>query len=156
MKKLDWIIAATLLLILALAAFYYFFGYKKGRTVAEIFKGSGGSTSGTSSGSSSSSSGTSSGSGSQALPYGALPLKKGDKNQLVVKMQRALNFLGADLIVDGNFGPKTEGALEDELGTKILDLQKAATLYVKVQNWAYAQTPVNTEILAELRALTGQ
>jgi hypothetical protein len=156
MKKLDWIIAATLLLILALGAFYYFFGYKKGRTVAEIFKGSGGSSSGASSGSSGSNSGTSSGSGSQALPYGALPLKRGDKNQLVVKMQRALNFLGADLIVDGNFGPKTEAALEDELGTKVLDLQKAAALYVKVQNWAYAQSPVNTAILAELRALTGQ
>jgi hypothetical protein len=154
MKRLDWIIAASLLLILALVAFYYFFGYKKGRTVAEIFKGSENSSSGNSTGSSGSNSGNSS--GSNALPYGSLPLKKGDKNQLVVLMQRGLNFLGADLIVDGDFGTKTETALQDELGTKVLDLQKAAALYVKVQNWAYAQEPVNTAILLELRALTGQ
>lgn len=158
MKRLDWIIASVLVLMLAAGLVYYFLGYRKGKTLKEMLTSSIGDEPGTTSGGSTgaSSGGSSGGSSSpQPLPIGSLPLKKGDKNQKVVLMQRGLNFLGADLIVDGNFGQLTQNALFNELGTNILDIQKAAELFVKVRDWAYAQTPVNTAIINELQQLTG-
>jgi hypothetical protein len=66
-----------------------------------------------------------------SLPLGYWPLKKGKKSKLVFVLQKYLNCKGnvgatatsaiaAPLVIDGNFGSKTEAALKRVLGVSII------------------------------------
>jgi len=54
-------------------------------------------------------------------PYHHPPLKRGDQNNDVKTLQMKLNKIGANLLVDGDFGPRTEEAVKSfELKNGIL------------------------------------
>lgn len=148
MKKLDWIVLIVFLLLVAGTAVWWFFFRNKDEKQIPPPP-------------------TTSGSGSSAvnpvgatqapnlstLPYGELPLKQGDKNQLVALLQRALNYLGANLTIDGDFGPATKAALQAEMGGAIIVTRETAiALANKINSRSgSANDPVATYIIQWLQ-----
>lgn len=153
MKRADYIIIGIIALLLAGAAIWYFVFYKKeqetkpkelSNPAAPENNGAPGST-------------NSSAPGVQSLPTGSLPLQKGDKNQLVALLQKALNYLGARLDVDGDFGSKTEAALKAELGgTTKVTLEVATVLANKINAKNSSNNdPIAAQLRATLLAING-
>ncbi len=57
-----------------------------------------------------------------------LPLKRGDSGQGVKLLQQSLNRQGMELVVDGIFGPATEGAVKVLQGSRNLDVTGVMTV----------------------------
>lgn len=92
-------IIIIVIVVLAVGGVLFYLNYRSKKE-----SGSAGSTGGSSGGST----------GGGELPNGSFPLKKGDKNRLVMELQAILNAsFNAGLGVDGDFGPKTEAAAKD-------------------------------------------
>lgn len=62
--------------------------------------------------------------GTSVIKTGAFPLKKGSKGEAVRELQRILNYKGANLQVDGDWGPKTDAAVQQFLGTTTVTEQQ--------------------------------
>lgn len=132
MKRLDWIILTLFAIVVIGTAVWYFF-FKKAGSGQSLANPPTGSASG--SNAANPSSATAQGVDISKLPYGSLPLKQGDVNQLVALLQRALNYLGANLVIDGNFGPATKAALQTQVGgATVVTYEVALSLATQINN----------------------
>ncbi len=69
-----------------------------------------------------------------SLPKGKLPLKEGDRNRLVFKMQTALNTISkSSLTRDGDFGPATRDVLKKNYGVTTVSDTIARKIYKDYQ-----------------------
>lgn len=94
------------------------------------------------------------------------PLRRGDSGETVTLLQLALRAAGAELIVDGNFGPMTEAAVKryqaahavmpdgivGKLTGRLLDDTAAAATYPTTQ---LQSTKAVAPWLSTMRAITG-
>ena len=116
-----------LLIILAasgisVAVWYFFFRTKKNAEADKSVPGTTGSNS----------TGQSSANTFSGLPTGSFPIKKGQKSKQSYLLQEALNQFGGTLILDGNFGPKTEAELKKQYNVTTVSKDLAATLMQKL------------------------
>lgn len=135
MKRIDWIILIGALVVLIAAGVWYFLLRKTSGSSQSLPKPPTGGNSGSSAANPSGA--TSTAVDVSALPYGQLPLKEGDHNQLVALLQRALNYLGSNLTIDGKFGPLTRTALANRVGgatTVTREVALALANQVKTRN----------------------
>lgn len=146
MKRIDWIVLIVFVIILASAGIWYFFFRNKSQKAVIPPPPVGGNSGSTAS--------NPAGATSQVdvsdLPYGSLPLKQGDKNQLVAILQRALNYLGAYLTVDGIFGPQTQSALIQRTGSSIVTSETALVLANQIKGQNDGEDPIADYIIEYL------
>jgi hypothetical protein len=148
MKRIDWIVLIAFIVILVSAGIWYFF-FRKKPSKSVIPPPPVGGMAG--SGAINSGGATSTTNDVSDLPYGSLPLKIGDKNQMVAVLQRALNYLGAYLTVDGIFGPQTQSALLQRTGSTIVTTETALVLANQINGQNDGSDPIADYIIEFLK-----